>query len=174
MQRVSSRLGRQFPHRLLVVSLTLMNIIKRLSSLHPFSCGPDSTMFRIVVKSNLTMSLAHNLVKQFEFTLPSLDSLQAGYASMHSAKLALQLAEKMPPKPGQNKAVAAVNAIMAARKWSANRRKSTKILGLDVSMLEELEIEEQQEGEGGKEVVTDKRAIYAKARRHRGSVHQVC
>jgi hypothetical protein len=55
----------------------------------------DDMMFRIVVKSNLTMSLAENLIATFEAaTLPILDSMEAGFLSTHTAKLALRHLKK--------------------------------------------------------------------------------
>lgn len=46
----------------------------------------EDTMFRIVVKSNLTMGLAKELMTQLEGTLSGLDEMKDGYASMHTAR----------------------------------------------------------------------------------------
>jgi hypothetical protein len=70
----------------------------------------DATMFRIVVKSNLTMSLAENLIATFEATLPILDSMEAGFLSAHTAKLAL----RHLIKPSLN---AQALVVTAAKKW---------------------------------------------------------
>jgi hypothetical protein len=76
-------------------------------------CGDassDATMFRIVVKSNLTMSLAENLIATFEATLPILDSMEAGFLSANTAKLAL----RHLIKPSLN---AQALVVTAAKKW---------------------------------------------------------
>lgn len=46
----------------------------------------EATMFRVVVKSNLTAALANNLIKAFEEVLPFLDDLAEGYQSVTSEK----------------------------------------------------------------------------------------
>jgi hypothetical protein len=51
---------------------------------------PIEKMFRIVVKSNLTVSLAQMLKLQFIKTLPILDGMQDGYRSMHAGKEAVE------------------------------------------------------------------------------------
>jgi len=124
-------------------------------------------MFRIVVKSNLTMSLARNLKEQFEFTLPTLDGLQDGYASMHSARQAMQVAKEM----SADKMPAAVGVIRAAQKWS-NLRKSSKekILGIDLATLEA-----EMEGEAPSASAAERNKKMSKLIRYRrNSVHQVC
>jgi hypothetical protein len=75
----------------------------------------DATMFRVVVKSNLTMSLAENLVATFQATLPILDSMQEGFRSVHTAKLALRHLKK----PSLN---AQALAMTAAKKWLKTTR----------------------------------------------------
>mmetsp|Transcript_37058 Transcript_37058/g.49143 ORF Transcript_37058/g.49143 Transcript_37058/m.49143 type:complete len:114 (+) Transcript_37058:1738-2079(+) len=47
----------------------------------------ETTMFRIVCKSNLTMSLAEQLIDHFNEVLEVLDSLPAGYNAMKSNHL---------------------------------------------------------------------------------------
>jgi glutamate decarboxylase len=44
------------------------------------------TMFRIVVKSNLTLGMAEELMVQLDGTLNTLDEMKDGYASMHTAR----------------------------------------------------------------------------------------
>jgi hypothetical protein len=44
------------------------------------------SMFRIVVKSNLTRTLAEDLVQVFKDTLVLLDELMGGYKSLKAAK----------------------------------------------------------------------------------------
>jgi len=44
------------------------------------------SMFRIVVKSNLTQTLAEDLVTAFKATVPMLDSMEEGYKSLKAAK----------------------------------------------------------------------------------------
>jgi glutamate/tyrosine decarboxylase-like PLP-dependent enzyme len=82
--------------------------------------GPETTMFRIVVKSNLTMRLAQNLKKQFEITLPILDSMEDGYRSMHSAKELVRKAEA-----AADDVFVTATVVKAAKKWMS-RRKSAK------------------------------------------------
>jgi hypothetical protein len=138
-------------------------------------------MFRIVVKSNLTMNLAKNLKDQFEFTLPTLDSLQDGYASMHMGRQAMQVVEESQASEKAGKvALAPVGAIKAARKWSSIRKSAKdKILGIDLSLLEELSEPLSQPFKAGFGAVKemDTSAISKKKllrSRRRGSVHQVC
>jgi len=47
--------------------------------------GTDS-MFRVVVKSNLTQTLAEDLVQAFKHTISMLDSMEEGYRSVKAAK----------------------------------------------------------------------------------------
>lgn len=150
-------------------------------------------MFRIVVKSNLTMSLAHNLKEQFEFTLPTLDSMQDGYASMHSAKQVFAMSMATGGVVGgsflssaTSSAVDAaanvinpVKAVKSALKWSGSgtkvRFKSAreKLLGVDLAMLEEAA--EEGVGKTGA-AAKDASAAYRRriqSYRHK-SMHQVC
>jgi len=50
----------------------------------------DSTMFRIVVKSNLTMALAYNLMNQLKDVLPILDGMDDGYHNFKTKKNAMK------------------------------------------------------------------------------------
>jgi len=134
-------------------------------------------MFRIVVKSNLTMSLAKNLRDQFEFTLPTLDSLQDGYASMHMARQAMQVVQESRASEQESKMVfAAVGAMKAARKWSSARKSAKdKILGITLEELAELANEDEEGGGDEKAMDTSSSSKMKLLRsRRRGSVHQVC
>ena len=53
----------------------------------PLFCDADQneTMLRIVVKANLTMKLAQNLVATLKSTLARMDAVGDGYAEMHHA-----------------------------------------------------------------------------------------
>jgi glutamate decarboxylase len=44
----------------------------------------DDSMFRVVVKSNLTMSLAEDLADHIDKVIPMMDSMKDGYHSLHS------------------------------------------------------------------------------------------
>ena len=68
----------------------------RMSFNHPvteqseplFSDQPkEKTMFRVVVKSNLTRSLAENLLATVGNTLAFMDKVGAGYAALHHARI---------------------------------------------------------------------------------------
>lgn len=50
-------------------------------------CSETDTMFRIVVKSNLTMGLAKQLMDQLDEVLFVLDGMKDGYASVHRARM---------------------------------------------------------------------------------------
>jgi hypothetical protein len=52
-------------------------------------------MFRIVVKSNLSMGLAQNLAQKIKETLTVLDSLDDGYESVKQRILSLQAKAKV-------------------------------------------------------------------------------
>jgi hypothetical protein len=73
----------------------------------------NSTMFRIVVKSNLTMGLAHHLIEHLEEVLPVLDSMEAGYSSMKSTKAAVTNCILNEKAKGQGELL----AVLAASKW---------------------------------------------------------
>merc|ERR1711997_433422 len=45
--------------------------------------GRDTTMFRVVVKSNLTRSMAHDLLQAFENAVRDMDELGVGYEAIH-------------------------------------------------------------------------------------------
>jgi hypothetical protein len=77
---------------------------------------PIDTMFRIVVKSNLTMSLAQLLKRHFMETLPILDGMQDGYRSMHAAKEAVEY-ELMFVNEASDKAKVSLDVVHAAQKW---------------------------------------------------------
>jgi len=49
---------------------------------------PTQTMFRVVVKSNVTRAIMENLVKSFSAVVQELDSLGPGFQSMHNPKKA--------------------------------------------------------------------------------------
>jgi len=49
---------------------------------------PNQTMFRVVVKANLTKAIAENLIKSFKATLEEMDELGEGFKSMHAPKKA--------------------------------------------------------------------------------------
>jgi glutamate/tyrosine decarboxylase-like PLP-dependent enzyme len=44
----------------------------------------DASMFRVVVKSNLTMTLAEDLADHIDSVIPLMDSMKDGYHSIHS------------------------------------------------------------------------------------------
>lgn len=82
-----------------------------------------ATMFRIVVKSNLTRGLAEDLTSHFVETLTVLDSMESGYASMRSAKAAAkQEAHELAAKEGLSLRKASVVAVAAGR-WLGKRKK---------------------------------------------------
>jgi len=54
----------------------------------------DSTMFHIVVKSNLTQSLAENLAEKIEKIVTILDEMDGGYESIHSKLTDLAIGAK--------------------------------------------------------------------------------
>lgn len=54
----------------------------------------DSTMFHIVVKSNLTQSLAGNLAEKIEKIVTILDEMDGGYESIHSKLTDLAIGAK--------------------------------------------------------------------------------
>lgn len=88
--------------------------------------GADATMFRIVVKSNLTRALAEDLTEHFVEVLSALDSLKDGYQSLHRVKEEIQ--EEALEKAlleGTSKEVA-VNTILAAGKWLRKTREANK------------------------------------------------
>lgn len=130
----------------------------------------DCTMFRVVVKSNLTRTLAQNLKEDFELTLPVLDSMEDGYRSMHAGRETV--------KAARHSSIATAHE--AARKWSSMRRSSAqeKLIGLDATIMEELAAEDEAaDGEGnGNGATAD--AGGPKGRRTQGSrrrsVHTVC
>ena len=53
-----------------------------------------NTMFRIVVKSNLTQSLAENLADKIENIVSVLDEMDGGYESIHSKLTDLAIAKE--------------------------------------------------------------------------------
>ena len=55
-----------------------------------------TTMFRIVVKSNLTRTLAENLASNIEKILAVLDEMDSGYESIHSRLTGLTLDDEIP------------------------------------------------------------------------------
>lgn len=57
-----------------------------------------TTMFRIVVKSNLTRNLAENLAGNIEKILAVLDDMDSGYESIHSKLKGLALEDEIPLK----------------------------------------------------------------------------
>jgi len=84
--------------------------------------GADASMFRIVCKSNLTYSLAEDLVEQFVSVLGALDSLQDGYRSLHTIREALQgEANETAMREGITEE-AATSAIVCAGKWLKKTR----------------------------------------------------
>jgi hypothetical protein len=68
-------------------------------------------MFRIVVKSNLTMGLAQHLMNHLSEVLPVLDSMEAGYSSMKSTQTAVNCIMKEKATHGE------LSAVLAASKW---------------------------------------------------------
>jgi hypothetical protein len=79
--------------------------------------GADTTMFRIVCKSNLTLSLAEDLTEKFVETLIALDSMEAGYQSIHRVKEELRNeAEEHALLEGVSTSVAA-STLLAANIW---------------------------------------------------------
>ena len=54
----------------------------------------EETMFRIVVKSNLTLSLAEDLTKKIEQVLTVLDSMDKGYESVKDRLAELEFRDK--------------------------------------------------------------------------------
>jgi oligoendopeptidase F len=79
--------------------------------------GPETTMFRIVCKSNLTLALAEDLTEAFIETLAALDSLEAGYQSIRRVKEELRSeAEETALLEGMSTQLAA-STILAAEKW---------------------------------------------------------
>jgi hypothetical protein len=91
--------------------------------------GPDTTMFRIVCKSNLTRALAEDLCETFIETLNFLDSMSDGYQSINRVKEALR-------EEAENEGVtahAAAKALLAANIWknkTFNKKKQLKRLSL--------------------------------------------
>jgi hypothetical protein len=72
----------------------------------------SDTMFRIVVKSNLTMGLAQHLMTHLSEVLPVLDSMEAGYSSMKSTQAAVtNCIIKEKATHGE------LSAVLAASKW---------------------------------------------------------
>lgn len=132
-------------------------------------------MFRIVVKSNLTMSLAMNLKEQFALTLPILDGMQDGYRSMHSAKQAIQVATASTANLDTTTMTSIATAVKVAQSWT-DRRKSAidKLNGFDLAMLEELAEEAEEEEETANEEKASPKRDFVANRRHRQSLHQVC
>ena len=55
-----------------------------------------TTMFRIVVKSNLTRNLAENLASNIEKILAVLDDMDSGYESIHSRLTGLTSEDNIP------------------------------------------------------------------------------
>jgi hypothetical protein len=96
----------------------------------------EASMFRIVVKSNLTMSLAQNLKQHFfQETLPVLiGTMQDGYRSMRLVKAAIRKElDKEPDTVTISPAIPKVaNLMLAANKWrnktSAHKRKRPRTL----------------------------------------------
>eukprot|EP00567_Pseudictyota_dubia_P014191 CAMPEP_0197437360 /NCGR_PEP_ID=MMETSP1175-20131217/4615_1 /TAXON_ID=1003142 /ORGANISM="Triceratium dubium, Strain CCMP147" /LENGTH=587 /DNA_ID=CAMNT_0042966859 /DNA_START=92 /DNA_END=1855 /DNA_ORIENTATION=+ len=82
-----------------------------------------ATMFRIVVKSNLTRSLAEDLTGHFIETLTVLDSMEEGYASMRSAKAAVQQDVVELAQAEQMTVRQAAVASVALGKWMGKRKK---------------------------------------------------
>ena len=79
--------------------------------------GPETTMFRIVCKSNLTMALAEDLTEAFVETLAALDSMEAGYQSIRRVKEEMRAhAEEDALVEGVSAQLAA-SAMLAAEKW---------------------------------------------------------
>ena len=68
-----------------------------------FTDDQGKTMFRIVVKSNITQSLAENLADHIKKVLEVLDDLDGGYESIHSKFATLK--EKMEEKKEQGTAI---------------------------------------------------------------------
>lgn len=77
------------------------------------------TMFRIVCKSNLTFSLAEDLVEQIRDVLPVLDSMEDGYASIQATKEAAKGLACSKATSGDSAMVAA----LAASKWLSKIKK---------------------------------------------------
>jgi hypothetical protein len=99
--------------------------------------SPIETMFRIVVKSNLTMSLAQMLKLQFMKTLPILDGMQDGYRSMHAAKEAVEF-ELMFVDKASDKEKVSLDVVYAAQKWmGASKSGRQKHVGYEAYEEEE-------------------------------------
>lgn len=84
----------------------------------------DSTMFRIVVKSNLTHMLAENLAESISAALDVLDKMESGYASVHATNFAMAetIVDDLLEKGGSKRMDASISggtmlAIHAAAKW---------------------------------------------------------
>jgi len=68
----------------------------------------DASMFRVVVKSNLTMTLAEDLADHIESVIPIMDNMKDGYNSLHSCGKKNKSTELwLTAKKGALKAVAA-------------------------------------------------------------------
>jgi hypothetical protein len=82
----------------------------------------EATMFRIVVKSNLTLSLAQQLMRHLEEMLPQMDAMESGYSSLHSNKEKEKaLTRKKSLEIEMNTAVAAAMWLGKARARTATR-----------------------------------------------------
>jgi hypothetical protein len=91
--------------------------------------GPDTTMFRIVCKSNLTRALAEDLCEKFIETLSALDSMSDGYQSIHRVKETLQMEAESEGVSARG----ATQAVLAANIWknkTFNKKKQLKRLSL--------------------------------------------
>ena len=79
-------------------------------------------MFRIVVKSNLTLGLAQQLMRHLEEMLPQMDAMETGYSSLHSNKeKEKELTRKKSMETELNTAVAAAMWLGKARARTAAR-----------------------------------------------------
>ena len=85
----------------------------------------EDTMFRIVVKSNLTLGLAHQLMRHLEELLPQMDTMESGYSSLKTAKAA-KLEHENSMKEDMNAAMAAALWLGKARARASLRLGSEK------------------------------------------------
>lgn len=88
--------------------------------------GAESTMFRIVCKSNITRALAEDLCEKFVEVLSALDSLKDGYMSLHSLteEIEEEVTERALLEGVSRKAAAAT--VLAAGKWLDKTRTSMR------------------------------------------------
>lgn len=87
-----------------------------------FSDMPEeATMFRIVVKSNLTLSLAQQLMRHLDEQLSDMDAMDSGYGSLKANK------EKQKEDAKKKVTKADFNAAVAASMWLGKARARASI-----------------------------------------------